>query len=190
MYNFKIFIFIFFFLISNNHLKANQINILAVVGDEIITNFDFYNEKKTLEFLKKTRINDNNNIAIINSLIEDKLKEIEINLSKINVNEEEVNKKINLILSQNKNLEINKNIIKNIKKKIKINLGWNQLIYIKYRRQLEINMNEIDEIMKLKKIPINKKNIIINNEKNKKINIFSKIYLNELKKKYYIKKNI
>lgn len=186
----KILLFLILFLTTNNQLKANQLKILAIIDDDIITNLDFYNEKKTLEFLNKTKIKDIDNLAIINLMIEDKIKEIEINLKEISISENDINKKLNSILSQNNNLEINKNIKKNLKRKIKVNSGWEKLIFLKYRRQLEVNMDEINEIMKIKKIPAERKDIIVNNEKKKKINIFSKIYLNQLKKKYYIKKNI
>ena len=66
-------------------------------------------------------------------------------------------------------------------------MKWNKLIAILYSKKLEINMNEIEEKMKIKKIDSKKKEEIIQIEKTKKINILSNTFFNEIKRKYLIK---
>ena len=71
--------------------------------------------------------------------------------------------------------------------KVEINMGWNRLITILFSRKLEINMNELEENIKNKNIDIEKKEEMIRIEKTKKINIISKTFYNEIKRKYLIK---
>ena len=65
-------------------------------------------------------------------------------------------------------------------------MKWNKLIAILFSRKLEINMNEIEENMKIKKIDLKKKEEMIQKEKTKKINILSNTFYNEVKRKYLI----
>ena len=67
-------------------------------------------------------------------------------------------------------------------------MKWNALITSLYARKLEINTNEIKEIVNSKKKVTNEEDVI-RLEKEKKINILSKTYFNEVKKNYYIKYN-
>ena len=71
--------------------------------------------------------------------------------------------------------------------KVEILMKWNKLIAILFSKKLEINMNEIEENMKIKKIDLEKKEEMIEMEKTKKINILSNTFYNEVKRKYLIK---
>ena len=78
-------------------------------------------------------------------------------------------------------------IKKEIKKKLELSSRWNKLIFLKFRNKLEVNIVEINQIIKDKKIDEKDKEKIVAVEKNKKFNIVSQNYYNEIKKNYYIK---
>ena len=75
--------------------------------------------------------------------------------------------------------------------KIKIDYEWNALIMKDYSNNIDINMDEIDKKisqLNLSKEVIDKeKEKMINQEKNKKISIYSKFRLNKIKNKSLIK---
>ncbi len=89
---------------------------------------------------------------------------------------------------------IDTNIKKKIFLKVKLNNEWNQLINQKYRWNVNVNINEIEDRLKdTKNIPTDEKelqelkNKLINIEKNKKLEVFSKIHLSKIKKQSLIK---
>ena len=123
-------------------------------------------------------------------MIDEKIKIMELDKFKISINKNLTEKKYKTILKENNLNEKDKNLKKYLIKKIETNQRWNKFISIKYSNKLEINMSEIDEIMNLKKIPLEKKEDFINSEKNKKLAIWSRITFNEVKKSYFVKKNI
>lgn len=123
-------------------------------------------------------------------MIDEKIKIMELDKFKISINKNLTEKKYKIILKENNLNEKDKNLKKYLIKKIETNQRWNKFISIKYSNKLEINMSEIDEIMNLKKIPLEKKEDFINSEKNKKLAIWSRITFNEVKKSYFVKKNI
>ena len=150
-------------LLLNINVNSFENKILLKVNNEIITSIDILNELKYLQIINEEfRGLDKEETFKIskNSVIREKIKEIEI--KKI-VNEITVEDKIlnNLLLNYFKEFEIKtiseldkfflgNNIDPNtIKKKIKIEMLWNQLIYDKYKQNVKIDRKSI--INELKK---------------------------------------
>tara|TARA_Y200000002_G_scaffold278181_1_gene232334 strand:+ start:1412 stop:2365 length:954 start_codon:yes stop_codon:yes gene_type:complete len=142
--------------------------ILFKVNNEIITTIDVLNELDYLTIINKefNKLDKNKTYEISkNSLIREKIKEIEI---KRLIQEIKVDNKIldNLILNYFKDLEINsinefENFFLNnninpslIRKKISLEVLWNQLIFSKYNQNVKINKQLI-------------KNNLLRNEKQK-----------------------
>ncbi len=149
----KILIILIFFIFLNNKSFSVEIKIKAEVDNIIITNVDIENEKKYLIFLnpKLQELSEKrkDNIAK-NSLIREIIKEKE--LKKFF----DINKKIKLVDKIEKNLLLKKNINKielinllnknnmdyvQMRKKLKIEAFWNQLVYRKYFKNLKIDEN-------------------------------------------------
>ena len=85
----------------------------------------------------------------------------------------------------------NKATVDLIKKRIDTDLKWNELIKQKFLWKININMDEINKKIlqnkeNIKDVEETKNNLIIQ-EKNKKLSVYSKFYLNQLKKKTLIK---
>ena len=191
--NILLIIIILFF--SNKSLLAD-IKIVVSIDDEIITNHDIEKESNYLEILnpnliqlsdkqkfslaknslineivKKKETNKFGDIKNKNQLIDDYLKNLYLKLG--------LTKEIELenILKQKKNFNLSE-----IKKKIMIELSWNELIYKKYSYQVKIDENEI-----LRKINALEKNlkkeyflseIVFSKKKNKRIeDLFKEIKL-------------
>lgn len=192
-------IFIFFFLIITTNLFANDsIITLVSVNNEIITNVDLEHEIKIIKLINNNTEIINKNLqktALIN-LIEEKIKDQELKKNKLQINDITIDKYFKIFL-QNNNLNEDKidNLYKKlIKKKIEINLNWQKLINNKFSWRVNININEIEQKLKLNiKKNENLENLnklkqeMIANEKNKKINVYSNFYLEEIKKKSLIK---
>ena len=184
----KIFFFIFIFFVL---IHANQkFKILVSVDNEAITKYDIESEIKILKILN----GDNNitkseveNIAIKN-LIEEKIKIKEIENKKVTINKEEIDKYFNIFIS-NSNLREKKEsiLLNNIKKKIEIDVAWNRLINQIYGWKININMEEINNKIPLEKMQKNFNEIekikkkLIENERKKKIKVYSTYHVNKLK---------
>ena len=134
--------FLIFFLIFFNHTKAIENKILFKVDNEIITSLDILNEINYLEFTNKNLENfskfEKFEIAK-NSKINEKIKEIEILKWFENLYIEEkflepIIKNIYLRANLSSLEELENNLIKKnislneIKKRVSIELLWNQLI--------------------------------------------------------------
>ena len=149
---------IFFFSITPT-LSDTNIYIVTTINDEIITNYDIQKEIEYLQILNKDlkELDKIKKIEIAKeSLINEVIKEKEIkknfDLNKKNLFEDEYLKnfysKLNvdnesdfknaLLLKENYSLE-------EIKKKIKIEVLWNELIYTKYINQVKIDKDELVE---------------------------------------------
>ena len=158
-----IFSIIFF---SNSLAIENRI--LFKVNNEIITSMDILTELKYLEIinkdLKETSKNQSFEIAK-RSLIREKIKKIELKklLKEIEVEEKYLNnllidyfRSINIkTISEFKKFFISQDIDPNlIKKKISIEILWNQLIYSKFKQNVKIDrksiQNEISNNVKKK----------------------------------------
>ena len=147
----KLLIVPIFFIFLTSITFGLEIKIKAEIDNIIITNIDIENERKYLIFLnpklKELNKEDLNYIAK-NSLIREIIKEKE--LKKFF----DINKKYKIVDEIEKNLLLKKNIKKNefinllnannmdylqIRKKLKIEALWNQLVYKKYFKNIKIN---------------------------------------------------
>jgi len=152
----KSFIFLIFLLL-NHSLAFSDLNIVSRIDGEIITNQDI---KKEIYYLKilNPNLNQLNIEQLTNiskkSLINEIIKKKEI-IKFIDINKENkfLNNYIEDLIS-NLNLQsiqqfeeklINNRTysIEQFKKKINIELYWNELIYSKYRSQIKIDENKI-----------------------------------------------
>ena len=188
---FKIsFIFLLIFLLEKNS-KSIEIKNLASINNETITNIDLLQEIKIREILENAKITKSDHALILQQMIGDKIKKIETDYNNIKIsNTLLINQKYNQIRNTKlKEKKVSPSFKKAIIIKIENNYKWNQLISLKYKSKLAINVDEVDEIMKSKKIPEDKRDQIIKIEKSKKLNIFSKTHFNKIKKKYLVRKH-
>jgi peptidyl-prolyl cis-trans isomerase SurA len=155
-------VLIYFFLFTTVSLNALENKILFKINNEIVTTVDVYNEITYLKILNP-KINDLTEEKIYeiskNSIIREKIKELEItknfknaNLDNKYLNELLVNysKKMGFVsFEQFKNYIKSKNLsIKNIEKKIKLEVLWNQLIIKKFINEVKIDKKKIEEDLK------------------------------------------
>ena len=164
--NKKIFLIISIIIITLGFKShANENKILFKINDKIITSIDILNEINYLILLNKDfKKFDNKQIYEIskNSLIREKVKEVELNkyykkllvddiyiepLVKKNFKKFEITslKSFENLLSQY-DLNINE-----IKKKISIELMWNRLIYQKFKKNVKIDEDLLKKQIKNKK---------------------------------------
>ena len=199
----KIFIFIGLILFFYNSPSKSVTNkVVATIDNSIITELDLKKEIEYIKFINKSEIDNNSEKVrrnIIETLIDRKIKKIEIDKAKIEITEKEIenytynyliNYKINdeILNSFFNAQQIEKNYLKNL---IIVEMGWTKLIREIYESRININITEINE--EVKKESKNSedsekfKNQIINLEKNKVLNKFSTTHLEKSKKKYLIK---
>ena len=156
----KVFLIIILFFIFHS-AYAKKISIVYTVDNNPITSVQINNEIIYLKLINKD-INNMEDEALVvyasKSILREKIKEVEISkYFKLGLNDELVNQNMeNLIksvglgnLKEFKNLLENLNLnIEFVKKKIEIELLWNQLIYEKYKNKLSINNDKIREDLK------------------------------------------
>ena len=195
----KLFFFLFFFISTISFAEdIKKVVLLAKVNNIGISNFDVVEEIEIIKILSNnfTQIDQNIGKIAMQNLIEDALKKQEIEESNIAIEPSDYTKNFEtLILNiQKANIPITDNLKNKIFKKIKLNSEWNQLINQKYRWNVNVNINEIEDRLKdTKNIPTDGKelqelkNKLINIEKNKKLEVFSKIHLSKIKKQSLIK---
>lgn len=188
MKKFKIIIFFFLIIFFINTVKAIEIVNLASINNKVITNVDLANEIKIREIVDKLQITKNDHAFILQQMINDKIKKIETDNNKIQISKNLVDKQYQLIkktkFDQGK---ISKELKNVVILKIENSLKWNRLIKLMYGNKMAININEIEDIIKSNNIPDNQKEKIVQIERNKKLNTFSKTHFNKIKKKYLIK---
>ena len=199
----KIFIFIGLILFFyNSPSKSVTNNVIATIDNSIITELDLKKEIEYIKFINKSEIDNNSEKVrrnIIETLIDRKIKKIEIDKAKIEITEKEIenytynyliNYKINdeILNSFFNAQQIEKNYLKNL---IIVEMGWTKLIREIYESRININITEINEEVKKESKNLEDseklKNQIINLEKNKVLNKFSTTHLEKSKKKYLIK---
>ena len=146
-------IFFIYSILATTYANSFENKIILKVNNEIITSLDILTEFEYLQIINSEFKNIKKNEAFKiskNSLIREKIKEIEI---KRMIDEIKIEDKIleNLLLNYFKDLGIksmfefekfflNKDINPNlIKKKITLEILWNQLIYSKYQHNVKIN---------------------------------------------------
>ena len=196
----KILVYIFLLLITNAHSEVTKkITLVAKVNNFGISNIDLLEE---IQIMKNLNTNLNNTdkqilekIAIQN-LIDEVLKRQEIDENDIKLSDSTFSKEYEQLIAriEKTGVIIDANIKKKIFLKVKLNNEWNQLINQKYRWNVNVNINEIEDRLKdTKNIPTDEKelqelkNKLINIEKNKKLEVFSKIHLSKIKKQSLIK---
>ena len=186
----------------NSPSKSVTNNVIATIDNSIITELDLKKEIEYIKFINKSEIDNNSEKVrrnVIETLIDRKIKKIEIDNAKIEITEKEIenytynyliNYKINdeILNSFFNTHQIEKNYLKNL---IIVEMGWTKLIRQIYESRININITEINE--EIKKESKNSedseklKNQIINIEKNKVLNKFGISHLEKSKKKYLIK---
>ena len=191
-------ILIIFIIFYSGLANSNEkIITLATVNNISINNIDLNDEVLIIQSLNDLKEIDKNALQqkAFKNLIDQAVKEIEITSNKIEINEESNNGTyLNIKKKLNNSGIVSTRIHSKIKKKIQTDYAWNTLISRKYGWKLNININEIDQrIIALGYIDpnnpetINKKNDLINQEKNKKFNFYSRNHLDLTKKKILIK---
>lgn len=171
--------------LSNSFSKENKI--LFKVNNEIITTIDIYNEIKYLEILndKQFQSLEQNKVIEIakNSLIREKIKEIELlkRIGSLEIDQKILNEIILNNFKKNnietitdfeeffKGLNIKPNVIR---KKISIEILWNQLIYQIFNKNVKIDSeaikNEIKTNTKIKELLLSE--IVFTIDENEKLN--------------------
>ena len=179
---------LFFFLFSFEEIKSLELKVLAKVNNQAISNYDLFIEVKSKELLNNRGINKSQYRQVLQQMIDEIIRESEVKKNNITADKKAVNVKINEILSQfSDETKLDDQIKSNIKSKIENSIKWNNLILTKFKNKIAINTNEIDQIIKSKDLNEQEKDKITILEKNKKLQVFSKTYFNEVKKKYFVK---
>ena len=190
-------ILLFFFIININVCSSaeNKFQIVALVNNISITKLDLKKELIIIEILNNKSVSKNHVSIALNNLIEEKIKTIEIEKEKLKIEENLIND-LYFMLIKNLKLDssnIEKNIEKLIKEKIKTDRLWNELVAKKYAWKININIDELNKKISQSQNKEENSNIekirekLIIEEKNKKLSVYSNFYLNELKKKTTIK---
>ena len=204
MNNKKIILILVFCIFFLNKSQSKQLsnNIIVSIDNLIITELDINKEINFIKFIKNGEVNTNLEVLkkeAIEILIDRKIKDIETNIFKIEVQEKEVENSLYNFLTElktnNENLnsfyvkhEIEKDYLRNI---VIIDLKWSKLIRQLYQNRININMTEITkEIEKDKKSTEEGEQLerkIFTSEQNKLLNKFSIAHIEKSKKKYLIK---
>ena len=153
-------LFSFFFVANGNTLIKDSL--FATVGGKAITNSDIINEIKIILILTGKSFSEDKRdrlqAAAVQAVIKRKVKQIEIenyNFSQYNENDLDLElnnlaKNLGLDLDTLKSIfETNKIDFSIIKEQIKTELLWNGLIFEIYKNKLSINIEEINEQLKL-----------------------------------------
>ena len=196
----KILVYIFLLLITNAYSEVTKkITLVAKVNNFGISNIDLLEEIQIMKNLNTNLNNTDKQILekiAIQSLVDDVLKRQEIDENDIKLSDSTLSKEYEQLITsiEKTGVIIDANIKKKIFQKVKLNNEWNQLINQKYRWNVNVNINEIEDRLKdTKNIPSDEKelqelkNKLINIEKNKKLEVFSKIHLSKIKKQSLIK---
>ena len=210
--NFLYFITIFFlFFKADNVLSVIDNSVIIAVGKEPITRLDLFKEIKLIAILSGGQITEENKDRIkdlaIKSLIKKSIKNIEIekrNVKKYNKKDLE-----NIINNTARNLGLDKSGLqellernnlsyKNLEEKFVIDLKWNTMIFEIYKNRISLNTVEIENKLNAQlknledkdrveeKIEALKKEIV-NDEKNKKLRMFSNSHYSNLERVIQIK---
>ena len=165
-------IFILSLIFSLSFFKVNaeiKDKLFLTVGNKAVTTLDVMNEIKVILILNNMSYDDQKREELhkmaITSLIKRSVKEIEINKHDfLEYNENDyINELTKLANNINMDLETLKKICNSneldfsiVQNQMKTELLWNSLIFYLYKNRISINLNEIDEQLKLSQ---NKKEI-------------------------------
>ena len=182
--------------------KSLSNNVIVTIDNIIITELDFKKELDFIKFINKEEIDTNSakiKKEIIESLIDRKIKKIEVDNAKIEINEKEIenylysyfiSNKINdeMLNDFYKKYQLENDYLKNI---ISIDSRWIKMIRQIYESRINVNLTEVNEEIKKKNLSVEDseklRNQIISSEKNKILNKFSATHLEKSKRKYLIK---
>ena len=209
---FPIIFFIIIFFLLQNKIVHSQINnkIIISVGDYPITTIDLLKEIKLIAILSDTDINQNNREQIkglaVKSLIKRNIKENELKRRNIHkYNKKQLN---GLILNTSKKLGVDQEGLKQILERnnlsykelinrFETDLKWNYMIFQIYKNKISLNTAEIENKIQIKieslKDNSDQKEInlikekIINQEKEKKLKMFSNMHFSNLERSIQIK---
>ena len=198
-----------FFLFQNKLLYSQGDNAIIIsVGDYPITKHDLFNEVKLIAILSNTGINNNNSQQIkglaVKSLIKRNIKEGEI--ARRNINKYNKNQLNSLIENTSKKLGVDQSGLKEILKKnnlsykklierFETDLKWNYMIFEIYKNKISLNTTEIESklqsrIESLDELDDKKINFIkeqiVNEEKEKKLKMFSNLHFTNLERSIQI----
>ena len=156
---FKIFCIIFFLILSKNYISFSAIknNIIAKVGNEIITLIELENKVNTTLILANQKINQENinklkNISL-KRLIDLKVKQSEIKKFNITLNEiaienhmKKISKNLNIDPSELKKFFVlNKIDYDQYKNEVETEFLWQRLISQLYSSKININKDQIEK---------------------------------------------
>ncbi len=189
--------FIFFNTLNSNELQANLNNsIIVKVDKKIITNFEVKNKILRTLIISGNEINQTNINKLkkqtLDSLINLKLKEIELENFDLKIDKKRVDSYVNVV-SRNKPQDL-KNKLTNYNldfnlflKEIETELKWKQFIFKKYSKRIEIDEvfieKEVEKIFlsQVKNYEVNLSEIEIFHNKNKSNNELISEIQNEIK---------
>ena len=180
-------VIIFIFLFSNIS-KSIEIKSIAVVNNYSISNYDLIKTINILEQIKNKKIMKKEYSLILEKLINDKIKIIEIEKNKIEVDNKIINKQLIEKFPNINDANVSKELRNYLFNDLKINYQWNILLNRKFSNKLTVNLTEIEEVMKTRNIPDDKKNSFILMEKNKKLVSVSNSYFNEVSSSTYVER--
>jgi peptidyl-prolyl cis-trans isomerase SurA len=137
-------------------------SLFMTIGNKPITKSDIVNEIKLILILNNQSYSDEKreqlHDAAINSTVKRNVKEIELERNNFfQFNEEDVEKELNRLAN---NIYVDLDTLKNIfasnnldfsiiEKQVKIELFWNSLIFEIYKNRITINLDHIDERLRL-----------------------------------------
>ena len=201
-----------FFFLTHNKILYSQIDnaIIISVGDHPITRVDLLKEIKLIAILSGTQINANNREKVkslaVKSLIKRNIKESE--LKKRNVFKYNANQLNSMIKNTSRKLNVNEEGLKRILetnnlsydsliKRFETDLRWNFMIFQIYKNKITLNSTEIEDKLQLRlqttaglddqtKIDSIKEQIV-NEEKEKKLKMFSNMHFTNLERSIQIK---
>ena len=183
----KLGVIIFIFLFSNIS-KSIEIKSIAIVNNYSISNYDLIKTINILEQIKNEKIMKKEYNSILEKLINDKIKIIEIEKNNIEVDNEIINKQLIEKFPNINDSNVSKELRNYLFNDLKMNYQWNILLNRKFSNKLTVNLNEIEEVMKTRNIPDDKKNSFILMEKNKKLVSVSNSYFNEVSSSTYVER--
>jgi len=199
----KIFFFsILILILYSFSAKSLSNNVIVTIDNIIITELDFKKELDFIKFINKEEIDTNSakiKKEIIESLIDRKIKKIEVDNAKIEINEKEIDNYLyNYFISNKINNEMLNDFYKKyqlendyLKNIISIDSRWIKMIRQIYESRINVNLTEVNEEIKKKNLSVEDseklRNQIISSEKNKILNKFSATHLEKSKRKYLIK---
>ena len=199
--NFFIYIILILLFYSSSANSLSN-NVIVTIDNIIITELDLKKELEFIKFINKSEIDigaEKVKKEIIESLIDRKIKKIEVDKAKIEVTEKEINNYLYNYLVNNKiNYEMLNNFYKMhqlendyLKNIINIDTRWIIMIKQIYESRINVNLTEVNEQIKKETQSSEDneklKNQIILSEKNKILNKFATTHLEKSKRRYLIK---